>query len=347
MASSIGGDMPPGSHPDPYAMPALPANLIYCQNMACMAMMQVQQWESYSAKLTQKLNAINRRRELAAKAAFAKRILGNKFPGETASTFSFTTTTRVKAPHLTRLPHAPGSAPSGGAVASSAQVAPSAAASEPSAHAHAHQQQPQPSAGAAGPADSGAVAQLVPVPNAQAQAPAGDSTPPAAGGAAAEAQAQGAAAAAAADAPAGAPAAAGVEGGAAAGNEAGAAGQPGAARAPPRENAWVRHRLGAILKLALLLLVFEVSTVGLFVYFYGALLYMSGMFDGIIRQFFNNNFPPIEEQLHNIRDMREPQEPVNVENRPGPVWRALYQSVFMFFVTLAPWWNPDPRYIVE
>jgi len=322
--------------------------------MACMAAMQIQQWESYSAKLTQQLSAINRRRDLSAKAVFAKRILESpqfaKFPQENGT--HSVTVTRVKA-SISRVPQAvpppQGAAGSGGGGSASSSAARDAGAAvvraQASANAQANAAARSPTPPSAGPGPVTANEVATPGQN----QPAAASAQPTPGVAAAAADAAAArAAAAAVDAAA---AGAGAHEGERAGDAVGAAAQAAQAGEAPglpaaaargavqRENAWIRYRLGAILKIALLLLVFEISTIGMLVYFYGAILYISGAFDGIVRQFFANNFPQLEEQLHNIRDGRVPADAPPVENRPGPVWRALYQSVFMFFVTLAPWWE--------
>jgi len=303
-------------------LPQVDSSVVYAQNMACMAMIQAQQWENYAAKLHQHLTAAKKRASMQSRVHF--------FPmeGDAGQVFA-------------RILHkvATNSAANSSTTIQISGTQPTAAQAQAISEAVRAQEQGNDAEEVHAAVHAAIHAAVV------------------------GAQQQGAQAA------------------------------PPVAAQRARDNVWVQHRLGVILKLAFLLVLFEVSLYGLMVYLFFVMLFLYGLFDPLIAYFAVNPHPGLDEQLGNIRDgnvrrqeeaRREtdavvpeaPAEPAtndaegsglgmanaevlnaNAEERPAAaappappprplaarMWRAFYQSIFLFFMTLLPWWTPDPR----
>jgi len=106
-------------------------------------------------------------------------------------------------------------------------------------------------------------------------------------------------------------------------------------------------RLGCILKMVILLVVFDASITAMVVFLFGVVLYLYGCFDPLVT-YFTNNRPSLENTLNKLRDPEREEVKDETEEKPVPpsrFVRAFYQSFVMFFGSLMPWWKPDPRYI--
>eukprot|EP00397_Hematodinium_sp_SG-2012_P032521 GEMP01034631.1.p1 GENE.GEMP01034631.1~~GEMP01034631.1.p1 ORF type:complete len:390 (+),score=116.81 GEMP01034631.1:90-1172(+) len=344
-------------------LPQIDANLIFAQNMACMAMVQAQQWETYATKMN--LHAIQKKR--AANPPRFALIRADKENNEMVSRF------------LQQASSSSSTAPAGEQRLASAAIAaprappapPSPAAGTHSVHTTSHTTTTRTVHHDAQHAAQHAVAEAQ-LAHAAAEA--------------AHAMAHAAVVEAATEA-------ARRQNDVAAGliEQARVAPAPADAQPqPPRDNAWVRNRMGFFLKFAFLLVLFEATLLGLLLYFFVILLYLYGMFDGLLGYFAVGRHPALDQQLVNLRIRRE--EPqgqaaaaaagaaaaaapagaagaadvaadvaenaagangaaVNAGGAAPPAaalggfWRAFYQSFVMFFLTLAPWWTPDPRHL--
>jgi len=154
---------------------------------------------------------------------------------------------------------------------------------------------------------------------------------------------------------------------------------PAAAEQEAEQQRNHRRRLAAAVKVALVMILLEVKMGWFFVYFFLVFLYIGGMFDPLIDWFQSyNTQATLENQLTALR--RRQQEPSNARSEAEagagadppadgseeqvqgdtpartadeapaevqpPFWqRSIYQLVVMFFLTLIPWWTPNPRYL--
>ncbi|CAJ1343528.1 unnamed protein product [Effrenium voratum] len=159
----------------------------------------------------------------------------------------------------------------------------------------------------------------------------------------------------------------------------------GAAPAQPQDqHQLLRRRFANVAKVALIMFFFidsKFEKLGRwFLFFILAILYLCGMFNSWIDwlQNFGNAQVTLEQQLNAMRQERaaeapaapaaapeaaegaaadastggEGEVPADAQRPPAenpeqpPYWqRFVYQLLVMFFLTLIPWWNPNPRYL--